>query len=308
MRLRKPKPSTLRQRMRPQETDRQSAAQTFSYRAQRSEKTVNTGRKFRAQILNPAAQRLGGFWLQRFGLGILVIVAGVCLVTSLGVSANVKIQQIGANAQSSLFHNQSAYQTTANQLIAASITNHNKLTINTTRLSNELLRRYPELAGATFVMPLISHRPTLFISYTQPALLVHNQSGSFVLDTGGKVLAPTSPEAVTLGLPAVTDKSGLELALNKQVLTSSNVQFIRTVAHGLQAKHVSVSDYSLPASSSELDVALTGKPYIVKYNLAASNPLEQLGSYLAVEKHLTGQRITPSRYIDVRVDGRAYYQ
>ena len=308
MRLRKPKQSTLRQRLRPEESKRQPVKQTFSYRAQRSEQSVNTGRKFRAQILNPAAQRLRGFWLQRFGLGILVIVAGICLVTSLSVSANVKIQQIGPNAQSSLFHNQSAYQSTANHMIAAALMNHNKITINTTQLTDELLRRYPELSSATIAMPLISHRPVLYVSYTQPALIVRNQSGSFVLDTSGKVLAPTTPEAVTLGLPTVTDSSGLALALNKQVLTSSNVRFIRTIAHGLQAKQVSVSEYNLPASSSELDVALTGKPYFVKYNLAASNALQQLGAYLAVEKHLTGQRMTPSRYIDVRVDGRAYYQ
>ncbi len=294
--------------MQPKEAERQSVKQTYSYRAQRSEQTINTGRKFRAQVLNPAAERLRGFWLQRFGLGILVIVAGVCLVTSLSVSANVKIQQIGANPQSSLFHNQSEYQTVVDRLLADSYLNHNKITINTARLSNELLRRYPELASATFALPLISHRPVLYISYTRPALIVHNQSGSFVLDSSGKVLAPTSPEAVTLGLSGITDKSGLALALNKQVLTSSNVQFVRMIAQGLQAKHISAAEYILPASSSELDVTLTGKPYYVKFNLAADNALQQLGSYLAVEKHLTGQRIIPGRYIDVRVGGRAYYQ
>ena len=307
VRIRKPKSSTLRQRLRPQETERQSVARTFSYRSQRSEQTSNTGRTFRAQVLNPA-ERFSGFWLQRFGLGILVIVGSVCLITTLGVSPNVKLQQIGPNAESSLFHNQSAYQGAANRLIAGSLTNHNKITINTTKLASELLKAYPELASVTFTMPLVSHRPILYISYTKPALILHNQSGSFVLDTNGKVLVPTGKEAINLGLPSVADYSGLQMSLNRQVLTSGNVQFIRVIATGLQSKHISISRMSLPASASELDVAITGSPYYVKYNLQAQNPLEQLGSFLAVQKHLAGQSIQPSQYIDVRVEGRAYYQ
>ncbi len=310
MRLRKPaKQSSLRQRLRPEQAkSRRTVAQTFSYHTQRSDQATNTGRNFRQQILSPAARNVGSFWIQRFGLGILLIVSAGCFVNAVTLSSNVKLQQIGTGSPSGLFHNQLAYQASANQLLSASFLNHNKITVNTASISNALLARYPELSTASLALPLLAHRPTLYIRYTQPALILHNQTGSFVLDTDGKVLAPTTTEAVVLGLPSVTDNSGFKLSLNNQVLTSGDVSFINSVVTGLRAKHVSVAQMTLPPSANELDVAISGQPYFVKFNLHAEQVKLQIGTFLAVQQHLTGEGITPSSYIDVRVDGRAYYK
>jgi hypothetical protein len=300
---------SLRQRLRPDQAEsRRSVAQTFSYHTQRSDQSTNTGRKFRKDILSPKARSVGSFWLQRFGLAILLAVGLVCLVSALTLSSNVKLEQLGSVNQNQLFHNQAAYQASANTFLHDSILNHNKLTINTDKLSQQLLAKYPELDSATVAVPLISHRPIVYISYTQPAVILHNQSGSFVLDTNGKVLAATSAAAVDLGLPTVTDQSGLNLTLNHQVLTSGDVSFIQTVVAGLQAKQVTSSSMTLPAAANELDVAIAGKPYFVKFNLHATSAKLQIGTFLAVQQRLQGENITPAKYIDVRVDGRAYYQ
>lgn len=305
------KQSSLRQRMRPEEADtRRTVAQTFSYHTQRSDQTTNTGRKFRQQVLRPVAQGVSGFWLQRFGLGILLIVGGICLFNALTLSSDVKVQLIGGPAavsRSSLFHNQLAdYRVAANKLLRGSLLNHNKITVNTASTSRQLLASYPELASANLALPLLSHRPTLYISYTEPAIILHNQSGSYVLDTDGKVLVHTTPEAI--GLPSVTDRSGFKLALNSQVLTRGDISFIQAVVSGLKAKNVGVKEMTLPSLANELDVTIVGQPYFVKFNLHAEQPKLQIGTFLAVQQHLAGQSITPAAYIDVRVDGRAYYK
>ncbi len=311
----KPKRSSLRQRLRPdQDESRRSVSQTFSYHTQRSEQLANTGRAdkaFRQQILNPVVKTVGSFWLEKFGLGILLIVGGICLVSALTVSPRAKLQQLGSVNQSSLFHHQAAYQATADDLLSSSLFNRNKITINTAKLSQQLLSKYPELSNASVALPLLSHRPIIYLSYTQPAIIMHNQTGSYVLDTAGKVLTPTSPEAIVLGLPSVTDESGFKLALNNQVLTSTDVSFIQTVIIGLKAKNIAVGSMTLPAAANELDVAIAGKPYFVKFNLhadATNSAKLQIGSFLAVQQRLAGQSVTPSKYIDVRVSGRAYYQ
>ena len=64
----------------------------------------------------------------------------------------------------------------------------------------------------------------------------------------------------------------------------------------------------MPAAENELDMYLTGQSYYVKFNLADSSPLQEVGTFLAVRQNLQQQGITPSQYIDVRVDGRAYYK
>lgn len=309
MRLRKSTGSTLRQRLRPdQAASRRAVARTFSYHTQRSDQATNTGRKFRQQVLNPVARNVSSFWLQRFGLGILLVVGGICFINALTLSNDVKFQQIGPNERSRLFHNQLSYQAATSQLLKSSLFNQNKLTVNTAKISQHLLDQYPELASANLALPLLSHRPVLYVSYTEPAIILHNPSGSFVLSSDGKVLTPTTAEAINLALPSVTDKSGFKLALKQQVLTSRDVSFIRAVVAGLKSKSISVSDLTLPPLANELDVAIAGQPYFVKFNLHAEQAKQQIGTFLAVRQHLTGESITPSSYIDVRVDGRAYYK
>ena len=305
---RKTRARSLRQRLRPDQTKSgRNVAQTFSYHTQRSDPATNTGRDFRKSILRPAAKTAVSFWLQRFGLGVLLVTIGICIVSALTLSSNVRLQQLGSNDRSSLFHNQSAYQDTASNLIQASLLNHNKLTVNSAQIGQQLLKQYPELESASITLPLVSHRPTLYISYTKPALIIHNQSGSFVLDTNGKVLTATTQQAVNLGLPSISDDSGFQLALNAQVLSSKDINFIQTVITTLKAKAIPISSLSLSPSGAELDVGIGGKPYMVKFNLQSA-PKLQIGTYLATEKRLQGEGIIPAHYLDVRVDGRAYYQ
>jgi hypothetical protein len=117
--------------------------------------------------------------------------------------------------------------------------------------------------------------------------------------------------AVTLnhpGLPVVVDQSGLSVKVNHPVLTADNVSFVQIVAAELAAKQYTISAMSLPATSSELDVQLAGQPYFVKFNLQTNDAREQAGTFLATINQLHSQNITPAKYVDVRVDGRAYYQ
>jgi hypothetical protein len=71
---------------------------------------------------------------------------------------------------------------------------------------------------------------------------------------------------------------------------------------------MSVGSMILPAGTSELDVHLAGQPYFVKFNLNNNDPRQQAGTFLAAIANLQKNHITPAQYIDVRVDGRAYYQ
>ncbi|GAC1502981.1 MAG: hypothetical protein NVS1B10_07930 [Candidatus Saccharimonadales bacterium] len=76
----------------------------------------------------------------------------------------------------------------------------------------------------------------------------------------------------------------------------------------LRLKHFEVSSLSLPTSTSELDVSLTNQPYYIKFNLQTDNARGESGTFLAAIASLNKQSITPTKYIDVRLNGRAYYQ
>jgi hypothetical protein len=156
----------------------------------------------------------------------------------------------------------------------------------------------------------MSHRPIVYIAPTTPSLILAGSTGSYVLDNNGKALIATSNVADIgkLDLPTVADQSGLRVKSNDIALAGTEVNFIQTVVAELQAKGVAIESLTLPPAAYELDVKPVGVGYFVKFNMHEPTARQQSGTFLAVRARLATQSITPSSYIDVRLDGRAYYK
>ncbi|MEO8105095.1 MAG: hypothetical protein ABI602_02040 [Candidatus Saccharibacteria bacterium] len=289
--------------------DRQSSPTAFSYHSRRSELELNTGRQL-LRVSKVSAKRFGKFWLQRFGLFILLSVAAISLVSAATLSTNPKIVLVAGSNQQPFLQNQQIYSQAVARQLRASIWNHNKITVNTTRINQQLAAQFPELASASITLPLLSHRPVVYLEPATPAIIFHSSSGSYVLDTTGKVLLGGAiPDAVDkLGLPVLTDQSGLAVAINHQVLRSSDVSFIQTAVGELKAHGYTPSSLVLPAASSELDIQLAAQPYFIKFNLQSEDARQQVGTFLAATAKLKSLKTVPSTYMDVRVNGRAYYK
>jgi hypothetical protein len=308
MKFRKAKPDTsLRRRLQPDGSDR--LGPSLNYHSRRSDESIVTGRKIDREALLKPAKSIGKFWLQRFGLAVLLIVAVICVISSLSVSANPKVVLLGSSDSQLFAHDQADYQQAGAKIIQSSIWNRNKLTVNTAAIEKKLEQQFPEIQSASVTLPLVARRPLVYIQAAQPAVIMSTGSGQYVLDSTGKALATTAQlvQLSSLNLPTVTDQSGLQVQLDHQVLTSDDVSFIQTVVGELKAKNVAFGTLTLPAASRELDVAISGQPYFVKFNLESGDARQQTGTFLAVQARLVSQHITPTKYIDVRLDGRAYY-
>jgi hypothetical protein len=251
------------------------------------------------------------FARQRFGLVIVAIATLVAFGNTLRLSSSSKVDSLNEPAASFLLHDQKTYQAAVDGYLARSIWNGNKLTINTEAIALNLQRDFPELTSVNVALPLVGHRPVVYIRSAAPRLLLASHAGqSYVVDENGKALIAAThvPNLAALKLPVIDDESGIHLSEGKTVLSSSSVSFIRVVLAELAAQHVSLQRISLPAGTSELDVYPSGVSYFIKFNLQSETALGQVGTYLATAEHLQEQGITPTQYIDVRVDGRAYYK
>jgi hypothetical protein len=230
----------------------------------------------------------------------------------LSLSSRADIEPYSTNTSTDLLFDKSAYQAAADRLLADSVWNHNKITLDTGKISRTLLAEFPELANVSVTVPFFQHNPIIYVQPAQPAIIISSAAdGSFVLNENGKALLANTSNPLIAGqqpLPVVTDLSGLQLKLGNQVLPASSVSFIQAVVAQLAAKKYTVSSMTLPPAASELDVKLVGKPYYVKFNLEDNDPLQQVGTFLATITELQSQGTAPSQYVDVRVDGRAYYQ
>jgi hypothetical protein len=303
MRLRRKSTSTGRRRRQTPDTPEQSSP-AFAYRPRQTPKE--------REAADAAPKQLGHFLLKRFGLIILLIALVISSVNALSLSNNARVLSLDSSGGNSFLHDKTAYEAAASQLFANSIWNRNKITVNTARIDQGMLKQFPELSSVSVTLPLLSKRPVVYIQTAQPALILAARDGSYIIDTSGKALlrAASLPSGSQLKLPLVTDQSGLKIGIGRQVLSSDNVGFIQMVAAQLAAHRFTPASMELPVGTSELDVHLSGQPYVVKFNLqsGAGDARQQAGTFLATQAKLQSQNITPSQYVDVRVDGRAYYK
>ncbi|HVW23609.1 MAG TPA: hypothetical protein VHB51_03985 [Candidatus Saccharimonadales bacterium] len=302
--------NTGRQRLADSRLQRTTPASYSRYMQQRAEQELNTGRQIDRQALQAKARHWGNFWLKRFGLAILLVTVAVCAISMIDLAPSAQIKPLATKTSQHFLKPLSTYETAANKVLSSSILNHNKLTVDTGKLERTLKDQFPELANVTVNLPLLGHHPVVYVEPVQPALVLSTNSGNFIVaDSGQAVLKIESNSPFgKLGLPVVTDQSNLPVKLREQSLTSQDVNFIKVVIAELAVKHFTVTSLVLPAASRELDVHILNQPYFVKFNLENDDPRQQAGTFLATIANLTGQNVTPGQYVDVRVDGRAYFK
>lgn len=285
-------------------------ASTYSYSSRRSEDNLNLGRNDPKNKDRTAKSTLLT-WLRRLGLLALLLIVLVVIISLLGLSRTPKVALLDFNSPIKLSNEQKTkYQAYATKLLASSIWNSNKLTLNSSGIDAGMLSKYPEISNASLNVSLFGRQPILYIEPAQPALILVESNGAFAVDTSGRAMFKAStPQALNLGnVPILTDQSNLRAKVQHLVLPTTDIAFIQMVIGQLANKNFRVSSMTLPATSSELDVYLTGQAYYIKFNLENNDPRQQAGTFLATIAHLSSQNITPSKYVDVRVDGRSYYQ
>ncbi len=266
---------------------------------------------------SPQASSANHVWLQRFGLMVLLVVIIVFAVRLLSLSDTVKVIPLNSNGSSkvvssSLAHNLQVYEQAADKIMSRSIWNQNKITVNTVGLGRGLQTQFPELTNVSITVPLLAHQLLVYVEPTQLALVLQLDNGqSFAVNENGKAIIaePSSQLIQELSLPTVIDHANLSIqSAAAQALPMSDVTFIQTVVTELDAKQYKISSLTMPAGNNELDVGIGGEPYIIKFNFQNNDPRQQVGTFLATIALLHSQNITPAHYVDVRVDGRSYYQ
>ncbi len=306
--LQRKKPQSTERRSRtPQQSARSNAV--FSYHASRSTRDTNLYRDAeREQRQESPRRQKRTSWLKKLPniaalLGIIVFAAML-----MQLSNNPKLETVGGASGSTFLRDKRVYVTAAQKAFAP-WANSNKLTVNTEKISADLRKEFPELQAVSVSLPVVGTQPTVYIQPAVPRLLLVTKSGMFVLDINGRALITSDQVAKLkdLGVPVATDESGISIKTGDIALPKDTIDFISQVVGQLKAKGLVISSMTLPAGTNELHVKLNKVGYTVKFNLHG-DAREEAGAFLAVKQQLEGQKKTPSSYIDVRVENKAYYQ
>jgi hypothetical protein len=236
----------------------------------------------------------------------------VLLIADLILSNSVNIDITNQSEVSGIYMRPvNIYQQAADKLLRASIANRIKATVNTTKIEEDMLQQFPELANVSIRMPLIGTKLTIVISPVSPAIILNDQSGlHFLVGQTGKTLRPIANSYIKdFSIPTVNDQTALQAQIGKQVVTQTDVSFIELITAQFQAHKINIQSMALLGISRELDVYLTGTPYFVKFNLTDfSNANLQIGTYLATRNFLIDNHITPTQYVDTRIPDRVFYK
>ncbi|HTH72400.1 MAG TPA: hypothetical protein VL737_03515 [Candidatus Pristimantibacillus sp.] len=292
-----------------------SAQPVFSYHA-RSSRTEPGGKRsskllWLAPSKPPSPRPKASNLRRRTVLIVFTVLALVLVANCLVLNRNASIVILNADAKSAVFlSSQEAYKEAADSILASSLANTTKPTADIRHLADQMKARFPEIDNVTVTLPVFGHSPTFYLQPARPALLLKTiDGGLFIIDQSGRALVNASQarDLAKLGLVVAEDQTGLPVTLGKTALPSINVQFISDVLVEMQAKKVAVTGVVLPKATNEVDLRVAGVPYLVKFNLRGDARAEA-GTYLATKQYLESRGKTPGEYVDVRVDGKAYYR
>lgn len=283
---------------------------TFFYHSQRSFEPETTKRQtLRNPLKTQTISRAASFSIQRFGLLIVIVVTIISLINILAVSSNPKIVLLDSN-QIGYLHTAAEYQKAAKILFSKSFVNSNKITIDTVGISEQLVHQFPELSYVIIKLPLIGHDPIVYLSPNKVLIAITTSNNeTYAIDSNGQVVGSIdSTGFYRLNLIDIQDESTAPVRIGQPILSTNTITFIQAIIYQLEQRDITIAKLVLPSGASELDMNITGQKYIVKFNLEDPDPLQEVGTFLAIQHYLQGEGVIPSQYIDVRVDGRAYYK
>ncbi len=275
-------------------------ASVYSYRAVRrpSEETLSpqTNRRLRTQFKKV---------LKNFERVVIVATVGIVLVYYSLLGSVPEVAVTGAQGGVPIRSN-AAYKSIAEQAVAGSWWNKNKITLNTKGVAESIRREAPEAREINVRASLLGKRPIVTLSVKSAILRIKKDGKISVLtDDGQLVSVPSGNYDV---LPLVEDKSGLPFDAGQKLITTTAVQHIQALEKYFASQAaIKLQSLDLPPAPNEVWARIEGRPYFVKFTFD-QDPRVAFGTLLATLKNLSDRRVTPAEYIDVRVEGKVFYK
>jgi hypothetical protein len=185
--------------------------------------------------------------------------------------------------------------------------NRNKISFDEQSVVKKIQSQFPEVQSVRVELPFFSEQPKVNLLISPPAFKLSSGGQVYIVDFQGVAVSKAQNLPAAAKLLTIDDQSGFSAAAGKQVLSSQAASFIDTVIKQSQRAKVPISGLSLPASPLEIDMRTTDQPYFIKFYLGG-DANSQAGQFLAARQKFAQAHITPSQYLDVRVQGKIFYK
>lgn len=223
-------------------------------------------------------------------VGILIVLFGIWRTFAI---SQISVQGVPAGDK---------LMTESQKLVSASFDQGNLLTFDSEKFASALQQLDPRLKTVA-VTRKWTHGIVIRVTLMQPTLGWDSDNRYYVLDPDGNAIG-TLP--VSSALPVVTDDSNLPVAIGQQVAPSTFVAYVSQLVPQLVASGVHIKSIDIKDTTFDLYVT-TSTGYQLIFDTTRTVESE-MSDYKTVMQTLAKQHATPSQYIDLRIQGRAYWQ
>ncbi len=241
------------------------------------------------------------YWIRRL---IIIVLLSFLIIASIRF-LQLSPDQVYVSATNNQLD--AEYSSVISGLIRQSWFNGNKVTLNKVGLSNFLKDKFPDIINVGVSYPVFKNSLRVNITTSPANIFLSTTYNGGLVNNQGRVV-DTSISANNSKLIIVNFPINIKLKDNEYILTQSTINFINTITYELKSKNIAINHYVIVPGNNELDAYISLKNYYVKFNLQSNDPINQAGTFLALSHYLFINNISPLQYIDVRIDGRAYFK
>jgi cell division septal protein FtsQ len=147
------------------------------------------------------------------------------------------------------------------------------------------------------------HTVIITTTLRQPSLGWSSGDQQYLLDIDGTAIGAFPAGSK---LPVVTDGSNLPVNVGQQVAPASFVNFVMELVPVLAADGYGVTGLNISDTTFDLTVS-TNKGYQLVFDTTRTVG-DEISDLKAVQALLVTQKQTPTKYIDLRIGGKAYWE
>lgn len=243
-------------------------------------------------------------WVAIFG----VFVLGVIFIQRMSLRTVQIDPSDPLNAQES-----AVYQATIDEYLGENVPLRQSWLLDTTNFKEYIQKKHPEISQATTsTLTPIKDTLTVRIALRKPLYRWQDVAKEArYVDSQGVLFSARLSDASQKRLIQIDDQSGAVLESGSSALSQDVMGLIGALPVEIKSVYsnkTEVSKVIIPSSTREVRVALAGG---VKYYMKLSTERTlgaQMGELRALLTHLAKKKVTPREYIDLRLQGRAFYK
>ncbi len=242
-----------------------------------------------------------------------VIICAILVLCALRLQiTQVSIVQSKDSTVSLTTGQQDAYGALINRYIGEHVLLRQSWLLDSSDLTRYVQKDSPEVSSVA----LRSRNPfsttaTANLEFRKPQLLYKGIGHTQFIDNQGVIFGNNRYKNVPMQtLPIVEDQGGTAPAVGQTVLSRPiivDIAQIYTKLPLLYPPKTRVSGIVLPRTSREIQAKIGGQKYYIKFS-SERRIADQIGELRQLLSYLSRNNITPSEYIDVRVENKVFYK